>query len=68
MPRKPRIYYTEADKALMWDRWRKGDLYFLVSYFSRRWDKRCKLLTAIASQTLAAACACPNQPQAGGLV
>ena len=20
-----RIYYTEADKALMWDRWRKGD-------------------------------------------
>jgi hypothetical protein len=25
MPRKPRIYYTETDKALMWDRWRKGD-------------------------------------------
>ena len=20
-----RIYYTEADKALMWDRWQQGD-------------------------------------------
>jgi len=25
MPRKPRIQYTETDKALMWDRWQKGD-------------------------------------------
>jgi len=25
MSRKPRIYYTETDKALMWDRWRKGE-------------------------------------------
>ena len=25
MPRKPRIYYTETDKTLMSDRWRKGD-------------------------------------------
>jgi len=22
---RPRIYYTEADKALMWDRWQRGD-------------------------------------------
>jgi len=22
---RPRIHYTEADKALMWDRWQKGD-------------------------------------------
>ena len=22
---RPRIYYTEADKALMWDRWQKGE-------------------------------------------
>ena len=22
---RPRIYYTEADKALMWDRWQQGD-------------------------------------------
>jgi IS30 family transposase len=25
MKRRPRIYYTEHQKALMWDRWRKGD-------------------------------------------
>jgi len=25
MARKPRIHYTETDKALMWDRWREGD-------------------------------------------
>ncbi len=25
MSRKPRIYYTETDKALMWDRWRKAE-------------------------------------------
>ena len=22
---RQRIYYTEADKSLMWDRWQKGD-------------------------------------------
>ena len=25
MKRRPRIRYSEADKALMWDRWQKGD-------------------------------------------
>ena len=25
MQQRPRIYYTEAQKALMWDRWQKGD-------------------------------------------
>jgi len=25
MKRRPRIYYTEGQKALMWDRWRKGE-------------------------------------------
>ena len=25
MEQRPRIYYTEAQKALMWDRWQKGD-------------------------------------------
>jgi hypothetical protein len=23
MKQRPRIYYTETDKALMWDRWRR---------------------------------------------
>jgi len=25
MSRKPRIHYTETDKAVMWNRWQKGD-------------------------------------------
>ena len=25
MKYSPRIYYTETDKALMWDRWQKGE-------------------------------------------
>jgi IS30 family transposase len=25
MKRRPMRFYTEADKALMWDRWQKGD-------------------------------------------
>lgn len=25
MKQRPRIYYTESQKALMWDRWRQGD-------------------------------------------
>ena len=25
MKYRPRIYYTETDKALMWDRWQQGD-------------------------------------------
>ena len=25
MKQRPRIYYTESDKSLMWDRWQKGD-------------------------------------------
>ena len=25
MKQRPRIYYTETQKALMWDRWQKGE-------------------------------------------
>ena len=25
MTQRPRIYYTETDKSLMWDRWQKGE-------------------------------------------
>jgi len=25
MKQRPRIYYTESQKALMWDRWKQGD-------------------------------------------
>ena len=36
MKQRPRIYYTEADKALMWDRWQKGDsLNAIARHFGR---------------------------------
>ena len=36
MKQRPRIYYTEADKALMWDRWQKGDtLHAIAKLFDR---------------------------------
>lgn len=25
MERRPRIYYSDAQKALMWERWRRGE-------------------------------------------
>ncbi len=27
MKQRPRTYYTETDKSLMWDRWQKGDIH-----------------------------------------
>ena len=36
MKQRPRIYYTETDKALMWDRWQKGDtMHAIAGLFDR---------------------------------
>lgn len=36
MKQRSRIYYSEADKALMWDRWEKGDtLHAIAKLFDR---------------------------------
>ncbi len=36
MKQRPRIYYTETDKALMWDRWQKGEsLHSIARHFDR---------------------------------
>lgn len=36
MKQRPRIYYTESDKALMWDRWQKGEsLHSIAQLFDR---------------------------------
>ena len=36
MKYRPRIYYTDTDKALMWDRWQKGDsLHAIARLFDR---------------------------------
>jgi hypothetical protein len=37
MKQRPRIYYTETQKALMWDRWKEGDsLASIASLFDRQ--------------------------------
>ena len=36
MKYRPRIYYTEEQKSLMWDRWQKGDsLHQIAQLFDR---------------------------------
>jgi hypothetical protein len=36
MKRRTRIQYTEADKALMWERWRQGEsLHAIARLFDR---------------------------------
>jgi len=36
MKQRTRIYYTEADKALMWERWRQGEsLQAIAQLFDR---------------------------------
>jgi IS30 family transposase len=42
MKQRPRIYYTEADKALMWDRWRKGES---LNAIARLFDRNQLALT-----------------------
>ena len=45
MPRKPRIHYTETDKALMWDRWRKGEsLESIAQLFDRTHGSVARIL------------------------
>ena len=36
MKMRPRIYYTEGQKALMWDRWQKGES---LSSIARLFDR-----------------------------
>ena len=36
MKQKPRIYYTETQKAMMWERWKQGDsLQIIAQLFDR---------------------------------
>ena len=44
---RPRIYYTETDKALMWDRWQKGDSFPLRYLFAAHPQAMGKVLRLI---------------------
>ena len=46
MKNRPRIYYTETDKALMWDRWQKDEsLQAIAQLFNRNHSSIAKILS-----------------------
>ncbi len=46
MKYRPRIFYTETDKALMWDRWQKGDsLHAIARLFDRGHGSIARILS-----------------------
>ena len=46
MKQRPRIYYTENDKALMWDRWQKGEsMHDIARLFDRYHPSIRRILT-----------------------
>jgi IS30 family transposase len=48
MTYRTRIYYTEADKALMWDRWRKGES---LGSIARHFDRHRSAIQGILART-----------------
>ena len=48
MKYRKRIYYTEADKGLMWDRWQKGES---LSSIARHFDRHHSAIQGILSRT-----------------
>jgi len=46
MKRRPRIYYTDAQKAVMWDRWQKGEsMHDIARLFDRYHSSVQRILT-----------------------
>ncbi len=48
MKRRTRIYYSEVDKALMWDRWQKGDS---LTAIARGFDRNHSSVERILKRT-----------------
>jgi hypothetical protein len=48
MKHRPRIYYTETDKALMWDRWQKGES---LSSIARLFDRHHSAVQGVLART-----------------
>jgi IS30 family transposase len=48
MKQRPRIYYTETDKSLMWDRWQKGES---LNSIARLFDRHHSAIQGILSGT-----------------
>ena len=48
MKQRPRIYYTESQKAIMWERWRKGDS---LQQIAQQFDRNHSSVQGILAQT-----------------
>ncbi|MFQ5982588.1 MAG: IS30 family transposase [Woeseiaceae bacterium] len=48
MKQRPRIYYSEADKALMWDRWQKGES---LNSIARLFDRHHSAIQGVLART-----------------
>jgi hypothetical protein len=48
MRQRPRIYYTESQKALMWERWQKGDY---LQQIAQLFDRNHSSVQGILVQT-----------------
>lgn len=48
MARRPRMHYTESQKALMWERWRQGEsLQAIAQLFGRNHSSVMRILAEI---------------------
>ncbi len=48
MKQRPRIYYTESQKALMWERWRKGES---LQHIAQLFDRNHSSIQGILAET-----------------
>ncbi len=48
MKQRPRIYYTETDKSVMWDRWQKGES---LNSIARLFDRHHSAIQGILART-----------------
>ena len=48
MKQRPRIYYSEMDKALMWDRWQKGET---LNSIARLFDRHHSSIQRVLAET-----------------
>ena len=48
MKYRPRIYYTDSDKELMWDRWQKGET---LNSIARLFDRHHSAIQGVLART-----------------
>ena len=48
MKQRPRIYYTESQKSIMWDRWQKGES---LQQIARLFDRNHSSVQGILAQS-----------------